>query len=98
MQQAVRHLLYKLKYIIAFVIFGVIITFLGETSLINRLEQQKEIAHLKSEIDQYNRKFAKDKQLLNNLKSDQDALKEVARERYYMKTEDEDIFLIEDED
>lgn len=98
MQQSAKNILYKLKYIVATVIFGVAITFFGETSLINRFAQQQEITHLKGEIDYYNRKFDKDKKLLHSLKTDEDAIKEVARERYYMKTEDEDIFVIEDEE
>ena len=36
--------------------------------------------------------------MLKSLKSDPEALKKVARERYYMKTDDEDIFVIEDDE
>lgn len=98
MQQSVKNLLYKLKYLIALALFGFVITFVGESSLINRFAQQQEIAGLKGEIDYYNRKFAKDNKLLNDLKTDHEAIREVARERYYMKTDNEDIFVIEDED
>ena len=42
-------------------------------------------------------KIEKDKATLERLMNDPDAVVEVARERYYMKTEDEDIFIIEEE-
>lgn len=90
--------IFKLKYAVALVIFAGIIGFVGESSLVNRLVQQQEIGRLKNEIDEYNRRFEQDKKTLDALKNDEDAIKEVARERYYMKTENEDIFIIEDEE
>jgi cell division protein FtsB len=52
---------------------------------------------LQSEIDKYNSKFDSDKELLMRLKNNPEAIKDVARERYFMKKENEDIFIIEDE-
>ena len=51
---------------------------------------------MKSEIDDYNRKFEQDKKTLDALKHDEKAIRDVARSRYYMKTDDEDIFIFED--
>lgn len=93
-----RHLLFKIKYLIAFVVFALCITFLGESSLVNRLEQKREIARLKSEIDEQQRHFDADHEELIRLKRDPEAVRQVARERYYMKTVDEDIFVIEDDE
>jgi cell division protein FtsB len=98
MKRSIKYFLFKLKYVFAFLLFAVAITFFGESSLINRYAQQQEINKLKSEIDTYQRKFNQDKAMLNSLKTDPEALKQIARERYYMKTPDEDIFVIEDED
>ncbi|MCQ2258591.1 MAG: septum formation initiator family protein [Bacteroidaceae bacterium] len=93
----IRYYIFKLKYLVAFLVFACAISFIGETSLINRISQQQEIAHLKAEIDEYDRKFEADRKTLNSLKHDEDAVKEVAREKYYMKTDNEDIFIIEDD-
>ena len=98
MKRSIKYFLFKLKYVFAFLLFAVAITFFGESSLINRYAQQQEINKLKSEIDTYQRKFNQDKAMLNSLKTDPEALKQIARERDYMKTPDEDIFVIEDED
>ena len=89
--------MYKLKYVFAFLIFAVAITFFGESSLINRFSQKEEINTLRDNIDEYKGRFEQDKALLHSLKTDPEALKRVARERYYMKAEDEDIFVIQDE-
>jgi cell division protein FtsB len=93
-----KNILFKLKYLFAFLIFAVAITFFGEGSLINRFAQWHEISKLESEIAEYQRRFNQDHETLNSLKNDPDALRQVARERYYMKTPDEDIFVIEDEE
>lgn len=93
-----RHILFKIKYFVAFVIFAVSITFLGESSLVNRLSQKREIARLKSEIDTQKRRFDADHEELIRLKHDPEAVRQVARERYYMKTNNEDIFVIEDDE
>ena len=87
----------KAKWYIATVIFLLVIMFYGEARLIDRYQQRREIGHLKEEIRKYQDTFEKDKATLERLKNDPDAVVEVARERYYMKTEDEDIFIIEEE-
>ena len=98
MEQSVKRYLFRMKYVLAFAIFAIAITFFGESSLINRMSQKKEIDKLSTEIEEQQQKFKNDKETLNSLKNDPEALKRVARERYYMKAEDEDIFVIEDEE
>ncbi len=98
MNQSVKRYLFRMKYLVAFAIFAIAITFFGESSLLNRLSQQKEIDQLSTEIEEQKQIFEQDKEMLNSLKNDPEALKKVARERYYMKADDEDIFVIEDEE
>ncbi|MBQ9641148.1 MAG: septum formation initiator family protein [Bacteroidaceae bacterium] len=98
MKYSIKVILFKLKYVFAFLLFAVAITFFGESSLINRYAQQQEISKLRGEIEAYQRRFNKDNAMLNSLKTDPEALRQIARERYYMKTPDEDIFVIEDEE
>lgn len=98
MEQSVKRYLFRMKYLVALAIFAIAITFFGESSLINRMSQKKEIDKLSTEIEEQQKKFKHDKETLNSLKNDPEALKRVARERYYMKAENEDIFVIEDEE
>lgn len=98
MKNGIKHWIFKLKYVVAFVIFLGVISFVGESSLMNRVGQQQEISRLRAEIDEYNRKFEQDRKMLNALKFDDEAVRDVARSRYYMKTDDEDIFIIESDE
>ena len=98
MNKSVKQWIFRLKYVVALAVFVGAIGFVGESSIVNRIGQQQEISRLKEEIDEYNRKFEQDKKTLNALKHDPEAIKEVARSRYYMKTDDEDIFIVEEDE
>ena len=98
MRNSIKQWFFKLKYVIALLVFIVAIGFVGESSIVNRIGQQREISRLKGEIDEYNRKFEKDRQTLYALKNDVEAIKEVARSRYFMKTDKEDIFIVEEDE
>ena len=91
-----KYWLFKLKYVVALAIFVGVMGFVGESSIVNRIGQQREISRLKGESDDYNRKFNQDKKTLEALKNDPEAVKEVARGRYFMKTDNEDIFIVEE--
>ena len=98
MYQKLKQLIIKLKWCVASAIFIIAIGFIGEDCWINRYSKRKEIAHLKGEIAEHERKFNEDKAKLNSLKNNPEAVKVVARERYYMRTDDEDIFIIEEDE
>lgn len=98
MKNGIKHWFFKLKYVLALAVFVGVIGFVGESSIVNRIGQQREISRLKGEIDEYNRKFEKDKKTLDALKHDPEAIKEVARSRYFMKTDNEDVFIVEDDE
>lgn len=97
MRHIIRHYLLKYKYVIALAIFLIAIGLVGDHCWIKRIEQSKEIAQLKSEIEKEIKTFNDDKEQLEKLKTNPEAVKRIAHERYYMKTEAEDIFVIEDE-
>ena len=97
MKNGIKHWILKLKYVVALAIFIGVIGFVGESSLVNRIAQQQEISRLRAEIDEHNRKFEQDKKTLNALKYDEEAVRDVARSRYYMKSDNEDIFIVEDD-
>lgn len=96
MKHIVRHYLMKYKYVLAIVIFIVAIGFVGDHCLLRRAEQTKEISQLREAIEKEQTTFKDDKAQLEQLKTNPDAVKRVARERYYMKTDNEDIFVFED--
>lgn len=97
MKHSLKHYLFKLKWIVAIAVFVVFTGFVGEHCVINRLLQQQEIAQLKSEIDEYERKFQADSKELKRLSIDKEAITEVARQRYLMKKPNEDIYVFQDD-
>ena len=98
MRHTILHIVSKFKYLIALVIFIVFIGFVGDHCLINRFRQKSEISELKEKIAAERAKFEADSTTLVALKTDPDAVRKIARERYYMKNSGEDVFMITDEE
>lgn len=86
------------KYLITLLIFGLIIGVLDdENSLITRAKHAREISELKAEIKQYRQQYEKDSKTLKEFTTPPDALEKVAREKFLMKKENEDIYVFEED-
>lgn len=86
-----------LKYIIVIVVGVTLIGFIGESSVWSHLRNKQKITELKSEINYYRGNYERDMSKLRRLDTDPHAIVEIARERYFMKNEDEDIFVLSDD-
>ncbi|MEM1258188.1 MAG: septum formation initiator family protein [Bacteroidota bacterium] len=84
-------------YILVLTIFVIWMAFFDTNSLLIHRELQQEINKLEQQKDFLQTEIEKDKKLLNELE-DPKALEKYAREKYYMKKENEEVFLIEYED
>jgi cell division protein FtsB len=82
---------------VALGIFIALIGFVGEHCLRERYKRKVEITELQMKIREQKQKFNKDNKELERLKKDPEAVRKVAREKYFMKTSNEDVFIIEDE-
>jgi cell division protein FtsL len=98
MKRSFKQTLIKYKYLISIIVFAVLIGFVGDHCLVKRWAQKQEIADLKSQINEQKRLYDKDKLELERIQNNPEAVKRVAHEKYYMKTEDEDIFVIDDDE
>lgn len=83
------------KYFFVVVSFAVWMGFLDENSLWSRYGHKKELAELQREIRRYTENYEHDTRYLKEMDTNPDVLTEIARERYYMKTSDEDVFVFE---
>ena len=81
-------------YVLILFLFIAWMLFLDENSFLNHLEFNKEIDKLHSEEEYYQKEIKQDKELIDKLKN-KDELEKFAREKYYMKKENEEIYLIE---
>lgn len=80
-------------YVIILVIFMVWMFFFDENSILIHHEFNKEINKLKNEKNYYKTEIAKDKSIIDSLKNPKQ-LEKFAREKYHMKKENEDIYII----
>ncbi len=84
------------KYLITVLIFLVVIGFLDENSLIQRIKHRSEISSLNSEIEKYRKQYEGDTEKLKELTTNPEALEKIAREKYLMKKPNEDIYVFEE--
>ena len=80
------------------IIIGVLITVvIDENSVMQRLKLEMQIRDLKEQIADYNGQYERDQAKLKDLRRNPHAITKIARERYFMKADDEDIFVLSDE-
>jgi cell division protein FtsB len=84
------------KYLIVFLAFSVFVTFFDEHSLIHRWQTYRKISEMEKELKFYQDEIKATKTKKNELQSSDANLEKFAREHYYMKKEDEDIFIIKE--
>ena len=85
------------KYWIVVIIGVLIVGVLDENSFYKMLKNNMEIADLKEQIDTYNEQYEADEAQLRELRRNPKAITKIARERYFMKADDEDIFVLSTE-
>lgn len=84
------------KYLVSLVLFGVIILFTDHNNLFEQHDRKQELKELQAKKDYYQQEISKTKKELADLSNNPAALEKYAREKFYMKRNNEDIFLIED--
>jgi cell division protein FtsB len=85
---------YSSIYIILSTIFIVWMIFFDTNSFLTHKELNKEISKLKHEKEHYKSKLDSENIQYNNLKNNKDARERYARENYFFKKNNEDIFII----
>jgi cell division protein FtsB len=87
-----------LKYVVVASIAVVLIGFVDENSIWNHIRNKQRISDLEEEIAAYNERFHQDQEKIRTLDSDPKAIEKIARERYFMKADNEDVFVLSDDD
>ena len=90
--------LHFVKYGLVGVIGVVVVCFVGENSLLALFRNKLYISELTEEIDKYNARSREDIRMIRELDHNPKAIERIARERYFMKRDDEDIFVLSDDD
>lgn len=93
----VGRFLSRFKYIIVIVVGIAIVGFVDENSYLSKIKYNRQIEDLRAEIDELNAQFIADSLRLNELDHNPAAIEKIARERYFMKADDEEIFVLSDD-
>ena len=81
-------------YILISIVFFIWIFFIDSNSILVNIKLNKEISELKERKDILENQIQMDKKIISNLQNP-DSLEKYAREKLYMKKENEEIFIIE---
>ena len=86
-----------LKYVVVALFAVVLIGFVDESSVWHHFQNKQRIGELQVEIDKYVEQNKRNLERIRMLDSDPKAMEKIARERYFMKADDEDIFVLSDD-
>jgi len=84
------------KYTVLIFIYLVYVTFFDDHNLIKRFKNASEIEKLNTELDIYQKKIKESRDEIYKLQHDTAYLEKYAREKYYMRRPNEDVFIFRD--
>ncbi|WP_036893974.1 septum formation initiator family protein [Prevotella sp. S7-1-8] len=88
------NMLSQYKYVITFVVGVALVGFIDDNSFLRRVQYDMQIGKMRDEIRKYNLQNEKATQALDELRRNPKAIRKIARERYFMKADDEDIYVL----
>ncbi|MBY0476322.1 MAG: septum formation initiator family protein [Chitinophagaceae bacterium] len=83
----------KNKYLLTIIGFTIWMLFIDRNDFLTQIGRYQKLSELKTNTSYYNKKIDAAKTELEKRKSDPSAYERIAREKYYMKKDNEDIFL-----
>lgn len=84
----------RFKYLIVVVIGVAVVGFLDNNSIMRHLQYKLQISDLQNEIDRYNAQSDEAVKVLRRLKSNPKSIEKIAREQYFMKADNEDVYVL----
>ena len=81
--------------IVILLILTVMLFFFSDSSIPKRIKHESQIKDLEAQIELYQKQIERDREMLDELQSNNEDLEKFARENYYMKKDNEEIFIIE---
>jgi len=85
------------KYVVASILFMVWVTFINDIDLIFIMKSKSELNEMKEQLDYYEEQNQQTSESLAEITSDKNTLERFAREQYFMKRSNEDIFVIREQ-
>ena len=86
----------KNKFLLATIAFVVWMLFFDRNDVFTQGQRKRELRSLQESKEYYTTEIAKERKVSEELKSNPATIEKYAREKYLMKRDNEDIFLIEE--
>ena len=86
------------KYAVVSIVGVLLVGFLDDNSMWSHIKNLQRIDELTAEKERYNAEFRRDQAQIKELDRNPKAIEKIARERYFMKADNEDIFILSDDD
>ncbi len=86
------------KYLITFIVFLVWIFFIDTFDIITQIKMNKEFKQLKEQQEFYKSEVKKDSTIIYNLNNNPEEQERFARERFLMKKDNEDLFIVREKE
>lgn len=87
----------KNKYLLALTLFAVLMLFFDHNDLFTQLERKKQLKALQASKQFYLDEIDKTRKQLADLQNNPAALEKYARENFYMRRPNEDVYIVEDQ-
>lgn len=81
------------KYLIVAVLFLLVILVASDNSMLRRIAQKREIRALQQQLDDLSKQNGQNMLMLDELNDDSLIIDRLAREKYNMSRDDEDVFI-----
>ncbi len=88
--------LFKNKYFVSALVFVVWISFVDRNDLFTQYGRKQELKKLETSKNYYQAEIASTKKELQDLTNNSTVLEKIAREKFFLKRPNEDVFIIED--
>lgn len=83
------------KYLLTLSVFAVWMVFFDKNDLFTQLERSNNLAEIEESKAYFSQKIAESKKFSQDIQSNAAAIEKFAREKYLMKRENEDLFLVQ---
>ena len=86
---------FRNKYIIALSVFIVLMLFVDHNDIFNQFDRKNQLNDLLASKHYYEKQIADTKKNLNDLQNNSAALEKYAREKFLLKRDNEDLFIVD---
>ena len=97
-KKVAKTILHVNKYLLVLALGVLLVGFIGDNSVVAHMRNKSRISELKAEIAEHKALTKANLQRTYQLQTDMNTVERIAREQHFMKMDDEDVFVLSDDD